>query len=98
MDELANLFLSVAKQFFVGPINLNGRTIPVAKTTRQGLKIACFEANGHRIMAIEQNPRKPSEWGQLARRGHKVVQFLHENGGYLGNAVEEKATIYKPRR
>ena len=25
--------------------------------------------------AIEQNPGKPSRWGQLAPSGHQVVQF-----------------------
>ncbi len=27
------------------------------------------------IVAIEQNRNKPSRWGQLARKGHQVVQF-----------------------
>jgi hypothetical protein len=31
--------------------------------------------NGREYEAIEQNPEKPSRWGQLARDGHQVVQF-----------------------
>jgi len=42
--------------------------------TPSGLGKKVFTDQGHRLIAIEQNPDKPSEWGNLARQGHKVVQ------------------------
>ncbi len=30
---------------------------------------------GRQYTAIEQNPEKPSRWGELARGGHQFFQF-----------------------
>lgn len=48
---------------------------PVRHTSKQGLKTITFVMGGRQYAAIEQNPEKPSRWGQLARSGHQVVQF-----------------------
>ena len=48
------------------------------KVTRVGsgrLRTVRVRINGRDIQAIEQNRTKPSRWGQLARKGHQVVQF-----------------------
>lgn len=51
--------------------------------------------NGRHYQAIEQNPEKPSRWGQLARDGHLVVQFKDvETNKFVAVAVDDKVTIY----
>ncbi len=45
------------------------------------------------LRGIEQNPKTESRWAQLARAGHKVMQFLSA-GRYIGNVVDGKVTIY----
>ena len=54
--------------------------------------------NGRGYQAIEQNPDKPSRWGELARNGHLVVQFREVGSGkYVAVAVDGKVTEYGPR-
>ena len=45
------------------------------------------------MRGLEQNPKTESRWAQLARAGHKVMQFLSA-GRYIGNVVDGKVTIY----
>jgi len=45
------------------------------------------------LRGLEQNPKTESRWAQLARAGHKVMQFLSA-GRYIGNVVDGKVTIY----
>ena len=106
--DLGSLFVDIAKQFFVGPVTLGGSKIPVCKTSQQGLKIACFPKPDPQmgnprlpfLKAIEQNAAKTSKWGMLARKGHRVLQFLEcrdpkdNNGNYLGVAVDGAVTLY----
>ena len=56
-------------------VTLNDKVLPVRRTSSQRLKAVAFEMNGKKYEAIEQNPEKPSRWGELARQGHQVVQF-----------------------
>lgn len=49
--------------------------LPVLRTSRQGLGTVAFSMGGGEYAAIEQNPSKPSRWGQLDRECHQVVQF-----------------------
>ena len=56
-------------------VELQGREFPVGRTSTQHLRTVTFDVDGHEYTAIEQNPDKPSRWGQLARAGHKVIQF-----------------------
>jgi hypothetical protein len=49
------------------------------------------------LRGIEQNPKTESRWAQLARAGHKVMQFLSA-GRYIGNVVDGKVTIYGGRK
>ncbi len=56
-------------------VELEGKKIPIKRTSSQRLKMATFIADGKEFTAIEQNPEKPSRWGQLARDGHRVVQI-----------------------
>src|SRR5207253_6805817 len=69
------LLQSIATQLARGTeVVVAGKTLRAARTSTR-LKSLRFEMNGRDYQAIEQNPRKPSRWGQLARDGHQVVQF-----------------------
>lgn len=47
---------------------------------------------------IEQNPEKPSRWGQLAREGHQVVQFKHvQTNKFVAVSVDGKVRVYGAR-
>jgi hypothetical protein len=41
---------------------------------------------------VEQNPKKSSEWADLARRGHKVAWLLRD-GEYLARVVDGEVTM-----
>ena len=45
------------------------------------------------LRSLEQNPNTDSRWAQLARKGHKVMQFL-DAGRYVGVVVDGKVTVY----
>jgi hypothetical protein len=50
---------------------------------------------GRQYAAIEQNPEKPSRWGDLARSGHQVVQFKNvETNRFVAVAVDGEAKEY----
>jgi len=62
---------------------------------REHLKTAAFSVEGHQYQAIEQNPEKPSRWGQLARSGHQVVQFKDaESNRFVAVVVDGEVTFY----
>lgn len=90
------LMESVAVQMMSGTqATVEGRTSPVERTSYQRLKTLKFEMNGREYQAIEQNPDKPSRWGQLARAGHQVVQFRDaQTGRYVAVAVDGKVKEY----
>jgi hypothetical protein len=70
------LLSSIARQLIsADEVEVEGKRLPVRHTSRQGLKTVTFTIGGRQYAAIEQNPGKPSRWGQLARSGHQVVQF-----------------------
>jgi hypothetical protein len=67
---------SVAEQLMSGSeVVVGGREFRVSRTGSQRFRTVRFVAGGEKYQAIEQNPEKPSRWGQLARQGHRVVQF-----------------------
>ena len=41
---------------------------------------------------IEQNPKKSSEWAELARKGHRVAWAMRE-GKYLARVVDGEVTF-----
>jgi hypothetical protein len=74
----------VAKQMKAGNrVEMDGKVVEVKRTSSQRLKTLRFVMGGREYQAIEQNPEKPSRWGQLARKGHHVVQFRERNGGQV---------------
>ena len=95
----AELLKSVASQLIGGTTAVEGRSAPVRSTSRQNLKTAAFSVEGHEYQAIEQNPEKPSRWGQLARTGHRVVQFKDaESNKFVAVVVDGEITFYGASR
>jgi len=92
----AETLKSIAMQLMTGTsISVDGRSTLVRSTSRQRLKTAAFTVEGHEYQAIEQNPEKPSRWGQLARSGHQVVQFKDaESNRFVAVVVDGKVTFY----
>jgi hypothetical protein len=71
------------------------QTLRVKRVGSGRLRMVQFKLNGRMLEAIEQNPDKPSRWGQLAREKHQVVQFrdlaAHK---YVAVAVDGEITQY----
>lgn len=85
-------------------VELDGKAFPVRETPRKHLREVDFELEGEgsrqgdereqiALRGLEQNPNTESRWAQLARKGHKVMQFL-DQGKYVGAVADGKATIY----
>src|SRR5271166_4963754 len=87
---------SIAAQLMTSTaVSVDGKSIPVRTTSRQHLRTAAFTVEGHEYQAIEQNPEKPSRWGQLARSGRQVVQFKDaENNRFVAVVVDGEVTFY----
>jgi hypothetical protein len=88
--------LAVAEQLVSGKnLEVEGKKFKVTRTGSRHLRTARFELGGREYQAIEQNPEKPSRWGQLARKGHRVVQFRDlGTQKYVAVAVDDKVREY----
>ena len=76
-------------------VEVNGKRLRVRHTSARRLRCVSFDMDGDRYEAIEQNPAKPSRWGQLARAGHKVVQFKDAmTNRFVAVAFDGKMTVY----
>ena len=91
-----DLMSSIARQMMTGTqVKLDNKILPVRRTSSQRLKAVSFEMKGKKYEAIEQNPEKPSRWGQLAREGHQVVQFKDaETNRFVAVAIDGKVKEY----
>ncbi len=91
---------SVASQMMSGEqVDLEGERLRVRRTGSGRFRIVNFVMAGHEFAAIEQNPDKPSQWGQLARSGHHVVQFKDcASNRFVAVAVDGKVTEYGAKR
>jgi hypothetical protein len=96
MSEHDKLLSAVATQLMGGDeVIIAEQRIPVTRVGSGRLRCVRFELNGRQIVAIEQNRSKPSRWGQLARKGHKVVQFQDlMTRKYLAVAVDGEVLEY----
>jgi hypothetical protein len=63
----------------------------VRKFARSGLRYVTLPDNA---VLIEQNPKKESEWAELARGGHRVAWVLR-NGEYLARVVDGEVVKLK---
>ena len=95
-----SLLSSVAKQMMsADEVEMEGRRLPVRRTSKQGLRTVTFTMGGREYAAIEQNPEKPSRWGGLARSGHQVVQFKDvQTNRFVAVAVDGEAKEYGARK
>ena len=93
------LMRSVAMQMMEGSsITIDDRPMPVRRTSSSRLKFVQFVMDGREYQAIEQNAAKPSRWGELARQGHRVVQFRDlRTGSYVAVAVDGEVNEYRRR-
>ena len=91
-----SLLRFVARQLLSGDeVEVEGKRLPVRRTSKQGLRTVTFTMEGRQYAAIEQNPGKPSRWGELARSGHQVVQFKDvERNKFVAVAVDGEAKEY----
>jgi hypothetical protein len=87
---------SVAEQMMGGAeVVVEGRASRVTRTGSQRLRTTRFWMGAKEYQAIEQNPEKPSQWGKLARAGHRVVQFRDLlTQKYVAVAVDGKVKEY----
>jgi len=74
-------------------VELDGQTFPIRTTPRKRLRQVDFVFGGQHLRALEQNPQTGSRWAQLARSGHRVMQFLSA-GRYVANIVDGKVMLY----
>jgi len=90
------MFQSVADQLMnATEIAVEGRTFRVTRTGSRRFRTVRFIAGEREYQAIEQNPEKPSRWGQLARSGRKVVQFRDlQTHKYVAVAVDGEVREY----
>jgi len=90
---------SVAEQMMTsGEVSIGGKTLRVMRTGSRRFRTVRFVMDGVEYQAIEQNPEKPSRWGQLARDGHRVVQVRDLGSGkYVAAVVDGKVTEYVRR-
>ncbi len=61
----------------------------VRKFARSGLRHVALPCNA---VLVEQNPKKQSEWGKLAREGHRVAWVLRD-GEYLARVVDGEVAM-----
>jgi hypothetical protein len=87
---------AIAKQMKSGTkVQVEGQIFGIKKTSSQRLKTLRFQLDEREYQAIEQNPEKPSRWGQLARKGHHVVQFRDvASGKYVAVAIDGEIKEY----
>jgi hypothetical protein len=93
---LDELLISVWQQVLVEGIpaaTVEGQLVRVERTRSQGLRFLTFAYRDQAIEGIEQNPDKPSRWGQLARAGQRIMQFRCR-GRYFANVCEGKVMRY----
>ena len=63
----------------------------VRRFSRSGLRYV--ELN-HGATLIEQNPKKSSEWAELARAGRRIAWVMRD-GEYLARVVDGEVTVLK---
>jgi len=56
-------------------VEVEGQRLRVRRTSSGRFRILTFTMRGRQFTAIEQNPDKPSQWAQLVRSGHQIVQL-----------------------
>jgi hypothetical protein len=94
------LLQSIATQMMnAARVTAHGKTLRVGRTGIHHLRTVRFTMNEREYHAIEQNPEKPSRWGQLALAGHQVVQFKDvKTNKFVALAVDGDVKVYGRRQ
>jgi len=93
---LGDLMVRLSQQVLVDgldEVEVEGRGCRVGRTRGQGLRIVSFVYQGFAIDGIEQNPEKTSRWAQLAREGHRIMQFRFDRR-FVGNVCDGRLLRY----
>jgi hypothetical protein len=61
----------------------------VAKFSRSGLRYVKLEGGA---ILVEQNPKKKSEWAELANQGHRIAWVMRD-GEYLARVVDGEVVM-----
>jgi hypothetical protein len=87
---------AVAMQLMNGDkVVLDDQMLVVKRVGGDRLRMVQFKMSGREFEAIEQNRKKPSRWGQLAREKHQVVQFRDVvTKKYVAVVVDGEVTEY----
>ena len=96
MTDFEAVLIDVWRQVLIedkSTVTIERRNYPVRRTTRPKLRQVDFAFDGEELRGLEQNPNTGSRWGQLAREGKKVMQFLSE-GRYIANIVDGELRMY----
>src|SRR5260370_33339589 len=93
LEEAMEKVWRVALVECAAEVERDGKKFAVRETPRKRLREVDFVFEGQALRGLEQNPNTESRWAQLARKGHKVMQFLSA-GRYVGNVVDGKVTLY----
>jgi len=96
MTDFEAVLIDVWRQVLIedkSSVTIERRNYPVRRTTRRKLRQVDFAFDGEKLRGLEQNPNTGSRWGQLAREGRKVMQFLSQ-GRYVANIVDGELRMY----
>jgi len=61
----------------------------VRKFSRSGLRYVTLPEDA---VLVEQNPKKQSEWAELANKGHRIA-WVMRNGEYLARVVDGEVVM-----
>ena len=76
IPDLHKHLSSIAAQLMNGKeVVFEDQKLKIERVGSGRLRTVRIVINGRALQAIEQNSNKPSHWGKLARKGHRVVQF-----------------------
>jgi hypothetical protein len=94
--ELHQQLSSIAAQLMNGKeVVFEDQKLKIERVGSGRLRTVRVTINGRALQAIEQNREKPSHWGQLARKGHQVVQFQDvETKKYVAVVVDGEVKEY----
>jgi len=88
-DESPNPDVPAAGVILVAFEKLFGGGRGVRRFSRSRLRYVELEGGA---VLVEQNPDKPSEWAELARRGRRVAWVMRD-GAYLARVVDGEVTF-----
>ena len=78
-----------AERILVAYEKLFGGGRGVSRFARSGLRYVKLAGGA---ILIEQNPKKQSEWAELARSGHRIAWVLRD-GEYLARVVDGEVVM-----